>query len=97
MAPDALAASRAPTSASIQESIRLPDPHSQDKIDREIRYAMAVGVVESVTSKGTKGRNGLRYRRFIVFTSDGERHAWSPAQVLAFAAGVRLATTRKGS
>ena len=75
----------------------MPHPISQDKIDREVRYAMALGVVESVTSKGTKGRDGLRYRRFVVTTSDGTRYTWSPAQVLAFAAGVRLATERKGS
>lgn len=75
----------------------MPHPISQDRIDREIRYAMAVGVVESVKSKETKGRDGLHYRRFVVFLSDGQVATWGPREVLAFAAGVRLATERKGS
>jgi len=72
----------------------VPHPISQDKIDREIRYAMALGVVERVEVRAvSKGR----YRRWLIDTADGERYTWTPAQVLAFAAGVRLATERKGS
>jgi hypothetical protein len=71
----------------------MPNPISQDLIDRELRYAMALGIVESVQ---TKGVSTGRYRRFYVVTSDGEGRVWTPAQVMAFAAGVRLATERKG-
>jgi len=72
----------------------MPNPIPQEVIDREIRYAMALGIVEAVEVTGvSRGR----YRRFRVYTNDGEHRDWTPAQVLAFAAGVRLATERKGS
>jgi hypothetical protein len=75
----------------------MPNPISQDAIDRELRYAMALGIVESFRAKPTRGGDGAGYRRFTVLTSDGDAHIWTPAQVMAFAVGVRLATERKGT
>lgn len=69
-------------------------PVPQEVIDREVRYAMALGIV---THAHVSGVSEGRYRRWMIRTSDGESYTWTPAQVLAFAAGVRLATERKGS
>ncbi len=73
----------------------MPNPVPGDVIERELRYAAALGVVRSFRSKGTPGGTRGVYRRWHVESSDGIVHSWTPAQVLAFGCGVRLATERR--
>jgi hypothetical protein len=71
----------------------MPNPTPGDVIERELLYGLALGVV--LHFKVQRQRGG--YRRYVVTTSDGLPHTWTPAQVLAFGIGVRLATERKGT
>lgn len=72
----------------------MPEPIRGDVLDRELRYAKALGVVKRYAVAGNPGRDGLTYRRFHVTDANGIVHTFGPAQVMAFALGVRLASTR---
>lgn len=63
-------------------------------VEKGLRYAMALGVV--ISYGGSRKRGPKQVRRWHVDTLDGESYVWTPAQVMAFTAGVRLATERKG-
>ncbi len=73
----------------------MPNPVDGAVIERELRYAMALGIVRRVHASATRARSGDRYRRYRITMSDGLVYVWTPAQVLAFGAGVRLATERR--
>lgn len=73
----------------------MPDPTSGDLIERELRYAFALGVVRTFKLHRTFGEDGLGYRRYVVTDRTGDVHRWTPAQVLAFTIGVRLMSERK--
>jgi len=80
----------------LAEAPVVPSPIPDDVIERELRYAAALGVVVSFDVSRRAASTGS-YRRWIVRTSDGDAHPWTPAQVVAFTTGVRLATERKGT
>jgi len=66
----------------------MPSPIPQEQLESGLELAQAAGVVVSWSMY--RGRRNTMVRRFVVNTSDGEAHLWTPQAVDVFGYAVEL-------